>query len=192
MFLCFCQGEGAGCGQGCSLDSSRGPQKASTFTSHAWPAFQTQPAGFRGAGSVPKHQGSGVRAFPGTRAGRMLCQGEQHTAHLPFPAPKTQAKTPGEMSSVGITAGCLLAAFQRPRGLSSTHRTRSRGLRALAHGWRSPYAAVEHLALPLGRHLRVPSASGFALVLGDSYVRERESGGGEPGFIGQKMEVRGS
>lgn len=115
-----------------------------------------------------------------------------HTAHLPFPAPKTRAKTPGEMLSVGTTTGCLLTAFQCPQGLCSTHKTRSRGLRALAHGWQSPYAAVEHPVFPLGHHLRVPSAAGFALVLGGSYVRERESGGGEPGFIGQKMEVRGS
>lgn len=159
--------------------------------SRPWPAFQTRPAGFQGAGGVPKHQGSGAKAFPGTGAGRTPCQ-EQHTLLTSPSQPPNTSKTPGEMLSVGATSGQFMAACQCPRGLCSTHKTHSRGLHAPGHGWSSPYTVVKHPLLPLGHHSWAAKCRRVCFGARCSYVRKRESGGDEPCFIGQKMEVRGS
>lgn len=93
--------------------------KSLHLPSRPWPAFQTQPTGFRGAGGVPKHQGSRVKAFPG----RTLCQ-EQHAPLIsPSQPPKHEENPWGDV---------VCGENQRP-----------------AHGCLSvPSRAVQHLRNP--------------------------------------------
>lgn len=153
MFLCFSQvrGEGAGCGQSCSLTSSgeepstshhslTGAHKAST--SPGIPGLLSE-AGWPGFGVL---EGCQSTRTAGRRHSLALKQAGRHARSStccspPLPSPRNASKAPGQVLSAGVC---------------STHETTA-GVPFPGHGWPrhraptvAPRASLESIPAPQG------------------------------------------